>query len=268
MKNNKKTLAIIAAALLAVSPIATNIVSFPTTQNTVKAATQLSSDELMKPYYEQTTAENEDKDDFVLVKLIKANPYLTVYNGETVRNASKRRITDISSNFGHVSGKSRDHSFVIYKTYDNGRPDFDAPVKNSQKFHSGENYVALLSYDIENVNKDYDSCCMYQLDTDTDLVSIEFYEESSASLLVPVKVEPASAKPKSKNKTNKSKKKRAYVKVRKNHRVRTYTSRGKFSKHYVYGHKVTSKKHIKGHGACWKLSGKNQYVPAKYVKVR
>ena len=162
-------------------------------------------------------------------------------------NASKRRITDISSNFGHVSGKSRDHSFVIYKTYDNGRPDFDAPVKNSQKIHSGENYVALLSYDIENVNKDYDSYCMYQLDTDTDLVRIEFYEESSASLLVPVKVEPASAKPKyknkNKNKTNKSKKKHAYV-------------------------KVTSKKHIKGHGTCWKLSGKNQYVPAKYVKVR
>lgn len=133
---------------------------------------------------------------------------------------------------------------------------------------SRKNYVALLSYDIENVNKDYDSYCMYQLDTDTDLVSIEFYEESSASLLVPVKVEPASAKPKSKNKTNKSKKKDAYVKVRKNHRVRTYTSRGKFSKHYVYGHKVTSKKHIKGHGTCWKLSGKNKYVPAKYVKVR
>ena len=128
----------------------------------------------MKPYYEQATSENEDKDDFALVKLIKANPYLTVYDGETVRNASKRRITDISSNFGHVSGKSRDHSFVIYKTYDNGRPDFDAPVKNSQKFHSGENYVALLSYDIENVNKDYDSYCMYQLDTDTDLASITY----------------------------------------------------------------------------------------------
>lgn len=57
----------------------------------------------------------------------------------------------------------------------------------------------------------------------------------------------------------------------KNRRVRTYTSIGRFSKHYVYGHhtyKVNSKKHVRRHGTCYKIYGKNQWIPAKYLRLR
>lgn len=61
------------------------------------------------------------------------------------------------------------------------------------------------------------------------------------------------------------------IKAKKNKKIRTYTSTGKFSKKYVYGkhnYKVTSYKKIKNHGTCYKLSGKNQYIPKKYLKFR
>lgn len=55
---------------------------------------------------------------------------------------------------------------------------------------------------------------------------------------------------------------RAIVKGRKNQKVRTYSSTGKFTHHYVYGkrsYKFTSKKNIKGK-TYYKLSGKNVWV--------
>lgn len=57
---------------------------------------------------------------------------------------------------------------------------------------------------------------------------------------------------------------RAIIKGRKNQKVRTYSSVGKFSHHYVYGkrsYKFTSKKNIKGK-TYYKLSGKDEWILA------
>lgn len=270
MNRNKKTLAVIAAALLAVSPVAASVINVPAAHTTVKAATQLSSDQMMEPYYNQALKDHKEYEgtDALVLKLTKANPYLTAYNGETVHQVSKRRITDVSSNYGRII--KRDGDVQIFKAQATGDPDFGAHLKQDDKLRAGQNYVAVISFIVDNTNED-NIVYAYYYDYDERVRTDDFYDGDSAALIVPVKVEPASEKPVVKKPTRKSSTKRAYVKVRKNRRVRTYTSSGKFSRHYVYGHhtyKVTSKKHIKGHGTCWKLSGKNQYVPAKYVRVR
>ena len=267
MKKNKKTLSIIAAAILAVSPVAAGVISLPNI-STVKADTQLSSDQLMAPYYNQAS-----EYDALIIKLTKANPYLTAYAGDTVHQLSKRRITDISSNYGHVT--KRDGDIYIFKTFSTGDPDFGSKLKPDDKLQQGQNYVAAISFLVNGTNIENSEIVGVSYDDSwQEMLTYDFDDDSSVTLLVPVKVEPAQAKPVTKQAPKTARKtstKRAYVKVRRGHKVRTYTSRGRYSKHYVYGHhtyKVTSKKHIKRHGYCWKLSGKNQYVPAKYIKVR
>ena len=65
---------------------------------------------------------------------------------------------------------------------------------------------------------------------------------------------------------------RGYVNTRKrNSKFRTYTSTGKFSKHYVYGHhtyRLNQKKNINGLGVCYKIYGKNQWIPASKLSLR
>lgn len=250
----KNLLTLVSAALLASAPIVPVVMSLNSVQ-AVKADT-LTPDELMESYYK-----SYDKE-YPLVKLSKKTPYITAYAGETVDSLVKRRIKDVTSNYGHVSKLTQ---FNVYKAYDNGTPDFGAQVKGGSKINANGNYVAVLSFSLMGLKKDNSYYCFSQdpYDSSRDLTDGYAYNDSdnAVSILVPLNVQPASVKPSTKG----------YINVRRNHKVRTYTSTGRFSHHYVYGHytyKFSTKKYIKKRGTCYKISGKNQYVPAKYVNIK
>lgn len=263
MKKSIKYTGIIAAALLAVAPVfgATAIVTQPTV---VKAATG-------------TPDENG-----VTVKLTKKSPYIKAYNGETVLQLRKTRVNDVTSNYGKVS---KLEFMNIYHAFDNGEPDYGSQLKAGEKLKSGKNYVALLSFtvtDLPNIGSNVVYNYLQQTDADeapqwgyvwgNDGSLGEFEEPSfysGAAITVPVKV--SNKKVSIKKSSTKKVNLHGYVKVKKNHKVRTYTSSGKFSKHYVYGHhtyKLNQKKNIKGHGTCYKIYGKSQWIPAKYLRLR
>ena len=249
----KNLLTLVSAALLASAPIVPVVMSLNSVQ-AVKADT-LTPDELMESYYKSY----DEK--YPLVKLSKKTPYITAYAGETVDSLVKRRIKDVTSNYGHVSKLTQ---FNVYKAYDNGTPDFGAQVKGGSKINANGNYVAVLSYSLSGLddNEFYNSFSQ-DYDSNSHLRDDSVYnnEDNGASILVPLNVQPASVKPSTKG----------YINVRRNHKVRTYTSTGRFSHHYVYGHytyKFSTEKYIKKRGTCYKLSGKNQYVPAKYVNIK
>lgn len=257
-----KILSLVAVALLAVAPVATTVTSLSTVQ--VAQAAELTPDQLMKPYYD-----SYDGDDRV-IKLNKKTPFLSAYNGQTVASLRRKGISDVTSNYGHVSKLD---SLDVYKAFDNGRPDFGKRIKESQKLNQNENYVAALSFDFDSL-KPYDDDSKYTYfsqegDDSDDLTSEvafpgDYYGpvgdgETPITLLVPVHVNPAPAKT------------YASIKARRNHKVRTYTSSGKFSRHYVYGkrtYRVNSKKKINHRGTCYKIYGKNQWIPAKYLDLR
>lgn len=245
----KNLLTLVSAALLASAPIVPVVMSLNSVQ-AVKADT-LTPDELMESYYK-----SYDKE-YPLVKLSKKTPYITAYAGETVDSLVKRRIKDVTSNYGHVSKLTQ---FNVYKAYDNGTPDFGAQVKGGSKINANGNYVAVLSFSLAGLKKS-NSYKSFLRGSSSDLTDewVDIYK--AASILVPLNVQPASVKPSTKG----------YINVRRNHKVRTYTSTGRFSHHYVYGHytyKFSTKKYIKKRGTCYKISGKNQYVPAKYVNIK
>lgn len=249
----KNLLTLVSAALLISAPIVPTVMSVNSVQ-TVKADT-LTPDELMESYYKSY---NQDEP---LVKLSKKTPYITAYAGETVNSLAKRRIKDVTSNYGRVSKLTQ---FNVYKAYDNGTPDFGAQVKGGSKIKANGNYVAVLSYSLTGL-KDSESYYAFaqNYDSNDDLDWYGAYNDSdnAASIIVPLNVKPASVKPSVKG----------YINAKRNHKVRTYTSTGRFSHHYVYGHytyKFSAKKHIKKRGTCYKLSGKNQYVPARKVTLR
>src|SRR5699024_6009010 len=245
----KNLLTLVSAALLASAPIVPVVMSLNSVQ-AVKADT-LTPDELMESYYKSY----DEK--YPLVKLSKKTPYITAYAGETVDILVKRRIKDVTSNYGHVSKLTQ---FNVYKAYDNGTPDFGAQVKGGSKINANGNYVAVLSFSLAGLKKS-NSYKSFLRGSSSDLTDewVDIYK--AASILVPLNVQPASVKPSTKG----------YINVRRNHKVRTYTSTGRFSHHYVYGHytyKFSTKKYIKKRGTCYKISGKNQYVPAKYVNIK
>ena len=245
----KNLLTLVSVALLASAPIVPVVMSLNSVQ-AVKADT-LTPDELMESYYK-----SYDKE-YPLVKLSKKTPYITAYAGETVDSLVKRRIKDVTSNYGHVSKLTQ---FNVYKAYDNGTPDFGAQVKGGSKINANGNYVAVLSFSLAGLKKS-NSYKSFLRGSSSDLTDewVDIYK--AASILVPLNVQPASVKPSTKG----------YINVRRNHKVRTYTSTGRFSHHYVYGHytyKFSTKKYIKKRGTCYKISGKNQYVPAKYVNIK
>ncbi len=264
----KKRLAVMAAsALLAVAPIATVTTSIATTQ-TVSAA-EMSSKDLMKDYYDEFDTGSKP-----MIKLTKKIPYVTAYPGETVRSLSKKRIKDVTSNYGHINKMV---SLNVYKTNDDGRPDFSTLLKKDQKLKSGENYVAALGFYLGGLSPHDDDTMYYyagQYSPKDDLSSEDAYAginfgdsgiDEPAILLVPVHV--TGAKPASTSFSAKG-----YVNTRKrNSRVRTYTSTGSFSKHYVYGHhtyRLNQKKNISGLGLCYKIYGKNQWIPASKLSLR
>lgn len=259
----KKRLAVMAAsALLAVAPIATVTTSIATTQTA--SAAEMSSKDLMKDYYDSYDSDNP------LIKLTKKTPYLTAYPGETVGSLSKKRVKDVTSNYGHVSAMT---SMNVYKANDDGRPDFSEILKGGQSLKSGQNYVAALKFTLSGFPRKGEYGYIYQYGYDFDGTH-DLHNDGWASagqeaidvtLLVPVHV--TGAKPASTSFSAKG-----YVNTRKrNSRVRTYTSTGSFSKHYVYGHhtyRLNQKKNISGLGLCYKIYGKNQWIPASKLSLR
>lgn len=250
----RNLLTLVSAALLASAPIVPVVMSVNSVQ-TVKADT-LTPSELMESYYKSYTQGDP------LVKLSKKTPYITAYAGETVNSLVKRRIKDVTSNYGRVSKLTQ---FNVYKAFDNGTPDFDAQVKGDSKINANGNYVAVLSFSLTGLNVDEIYIAFQQRDPKSDLDWLDVYnnEDNAASILVPLNVQPASAKLSTSIK--------GYIKAKRNHKVRTYTSTGRFSHRYVYGHytyKFSTKKYIKKRGTCYKLSGKNQYVPASKVTLK
>lgn len=256
----KKRLAVMAAsALLAVAPIATVTTSIATTQTA--SAAEMSPSQLMHDYYESYNGRN------LLVKLTKKTPYLTAYPGETVNSLSKKRVKDITSNYGHVSKMT---SMDVYKANDEGRPDFGERLKKGQSLKSGQSYVAALRFTMSGFSSKDDNRYDYfrQTNPEEDLDWMWADSEENAedvTLLVPIHVD--GTKPASTSISAKG-----YVNTRKrNSKVRTYTSTGKFSKHYVYGHhtyRLNQKKNIDGLGLCYKIYGKNQWIPASKLSLR
>lgn len=259
----KKHLVIMAAsALLAVAPIATVTTNIATTQ-TAKAA-EMSPSQLMQDYY------NSYDGDDLLVKLTKKTPYLTAYPGQTVSSLSKKQVKDVTANYGHVS---RMTSMDVYKANDEGRPDFGQRLKKGQSLQSGGSYVAALRFAMSGFpgkddNQEYEYFWQNEYEPEDDLDSFYVYAGDTAddvTLLVPVHVD--GTKP-----TSNSFNARGYVNTHKrNSKVRTYTSIGKFSKHYVYGHHtyhLNQKKTINGLGVCYKIYGKNQWIPASKLSLR
>ncbi|KRM33954.1 hypothetical protein FC44_GL000633 [Lactobacillus intestinalis DSM 6629] len=260
----KKRLAVMAAsALLAVAPIATVTTSIATTQ-TVSAA-EMSSKDLMKDYYDSSDTENEF---YTLIKLTKKTPYLTAYPGETVASLSKKRVKDVTSNYGHVSKLT---SMSVYNADDEGRPDFGQVLKWKQSLKSGHSYVAALRFTLGGIPRkgNYIYVSQNPYLPESELITDAFASAQEGAddviLLVPVHVtetKPASASFSAKGYVNT---------IKRNSRVRTYTSTGRFSKHYIYGHhtyRLNQKKNINGLGLCYKIYGKNQWIPAGKLSLR
>ena len=271
-----KILSLAAVALLAVAPVATTVTSLSTVQ--VAQAAELTPDQLMQSYYD-----SYDGNDRV-IKLNKKTPFLSAYNGQTVASLQRKGISDVTSNYGHVSKLD---SLSVYKAFDNGRPDFGKRIKEDQKLNQNENYVAALRFKLNSVKPYVTDNGHYEYDEDeyTYFGQDDFDEDLKSdytfvgwgtnygypiTLLVPVHVNPAPAEtPVHVNPAPAET--YASIKARRNHKVRTYTSSGKFSRHYVYGkrtYRVNSKKKIKHRGTCYKLYGKNQWIPAKYLDLR
>lgn len=245
------------AALAAISIVGIGTVSASIAPNhQVQAAKLLSSDQIMNYYYKRYDGDGEP-----IMKLTKKKPYLTAYDDEKAGKVVKQRITGITSNFGTLTKLA---GVRIYPARNNGKINVDAQLGKNTKLSAFKNYYAVIEYDFKYQNNGKLYAYPYQLSTIEDFyvqATDDPESEEPIALIVPIKFV---AYPKRNYKN-------AYVKVKNNHLVRTYTSKGKFSRDYVYGHhiyKVSSKKKIKGHSYCWKMLRKNRYIPAKYVQVK
>ena len=252
---SKKYLTLITASLLAVAPV-TGIALASQPVSEVHAATVLTSDQLMAPYYKQ---DNEKvSENATIVHITKKSPRLNAYNKEYVGNFTQRRITDLSTTHGRIE---KVEFVYVYPVFDDGRPDWEHGLNREDKLKAGKQYVAMIQAKVTGLheNRDYESW-QGDLDGNHDLSWGGLWSDRSldVALLVPVHVSKNQA-PVRYNK----------VITKSANRVRTYKSNGAFSHHYVYKdhtYKVSGKKYIKGRGMCYKRSGKNQYIPVKYLQ--
>ncbi|MGQ5709168.1 hypothetical protein [Lactobacillus sp. PSON] len=260
--NKKRYFAVAAAALLAVAPIATT--SFVSSPMIVKADSVASMDQINNTFYQDARKEYSDSD-YSFIKLTKKTPYIVGYNNQTVKSFADQRVTDVTSNIGRVNKLVK---IYVFPAMDNGMPDFGNVLHQSDKLKFGKNYVALLSCNVSFSNDDGKVIMPIGTNNyhtnEAPQADWNYINSNDIGLFVPIKVSNKKI-PSSTTKVNA----RGYVTARKGHKVRTYTSTGKFSKHYVYGHKtykLNQKKIIKGHGTCYKIYGKNQWIPSKYLK--
>lgn len=112
----------------------------------------LTSDELMKPYYSHDDEHKNDVD--YVLHISKETPYLTAHDGETVKDLTSKRITDMKSNYGYVFDV--DH-VNIYPTFNSGRPDWQHRLSDKDKLTAGNQYVAEIGVDVHGLhdNKSY-----------------------------------------------------------------------------------------------------------------
>ncbi len=266
----KKRLAIMAvSALLAVAPIATVTKNAATTQ-TVKAA-ELTPAQLMRPQYRMTRKTMEVFSSWPMIKLHKKTPYLVVRSGETLKDIQKKKISDVTSNYGHVSKFS---GVTAIGTDSKGWPDIGGNLfmKKWQKFKKGQGYVAVLMFDVNKIKlkraiylqaqKEYGSEWTFGMD--------QVHKGKTAHkvmLLVPIRVD--GKKPTSNNfdmySTVESNSDRA------DSEVKTYTSTGDFSGSSIKGDRryhFTQKKDLPKCGYAYKLYGKDQWVPVENLTFR
>ena len=270
----RKYLAIIAAPLLTISlVIATN---FTAHSDVVKAASDEAAETIT----------------FTKVPTLKFK--VGAYQGfQTVADWLKG--VKVSDGYVKATGDIGDFDDVkFYKNDANGEPMMDWPL-DWNDFKNGDEGTALVYVRISRLkpltyyrvlcqkpwhgkkgNVYFQNGALYwrNMETDTygDLWSVGGTPSSDEPSCPVIKAHFVVGSKKKAVKKSKAKSyRRVYVKVRKNRRVRTYTSSGRFSKHYVYGHhtyKVNSKKHVRRHGTCYKIYGKNQWIPAKYLRLR
>lgn len=188
---------------------------------------------------------------------------------------------NIEVNYGRVYAIYTDESRAFVEKAD-GSIDYDTPVDESTlKPGTKGEYEAVI--DIGGLAlKKYtyqtfaDSTGNLIWNTDSNpmgmVVKIPFVIAGHKKAATKTTVKKHTTKKKTVKKVVKKAKKTYYtVNVRRGHRVRTYTSRGRFTKRYVYGqrkYRFNSKKRIKGHGVCYKIYGKNQWVPSRYLRIR
>lgn len=166
---------------------------------------------------------------------------------------------DLKSNHGHISYLYDE--VVVYPRFDNGLSQYNNEVN---KLNYSDKYNMVVNTSVSNLNEKNNYTFLngnFGEPSWTVSEEIEFESGTLNGIGVEMPVHFVNYYPTRK----------VTIKAKKNKKVRTYTSTGKFSKKYVYGkhnYKVTSYKKIKNHGTCYKLSGKNQYIPKKYLKFR
>lgn len=260
---SKKYLTLITASLLAVAPL-TGIALASQSVSEVQAAPVLTQDQLMESYYRQDSEKmKSDGVDETVVRISKKTPYLTAYNNEKVTTFNSRRITDLSSNHGHIE---QVEYIIAYPVFDNGHPDWKHALGMDDKLKAGKQYVALVQAVVSGLHEDRTYASWR---TNDPFANFEMFwknddsyrgDSLNVATLVPVYV----SKKQAPIRYNK-------VITKSANRVRTYKSNGAFSHHYVYKnhtYKVSGKKYIKGRGMCYKRSSKNQYIPVKYLQYK
>lgn len=254
-----------ASALLAVAPIATVTTNIATTQ-TVKAASE----------------ENVEKIYFTKVPTLKFKK-----NAEGGLQTIADWLKGVKVNEGYIeSGDVGDfEANTFYKNDKHGEPIMDWQLDWSN-FRNGDKGTALVYVEVKGLKPDTEYKVLVQADAPSDEYSIRkgklewrlmktdnhgnlgTLDNEYGSYGYPViKTQFVVG-----NKTASKISAKGYVNTRKrNSRVRTYTSTGRFSKHYVYGHhtyRLNQKKNISGLGLCYKIYGKNQWIPASKLSLR
>lgn len=262
MKRSIKLAGLIAAALFATTPLVENIAGL--NNNVVQAtggqptpgATKLVLG-LKKP------------------KLVFPAPSDKLYAWGYYTERENEIINDITINHGKIN----DANFSFYEKGKNGKVRWEHPIEPDSKTPAAgtEGVVIVSSIDVDGLklstnytflSKADDSGELVWSDHATDQWNKEIIQEDGP--LPAIKI-PYVIGGKKTNRTSSSGNKinaHVYVAAKRNRRVRTYTSHGKFSHHYVYGHRtyrVNKRKHINNHGTCYKIYGKNQWIPSKYI---
>ncbi|MDB6262150.1 hypothetical protein ODV15_06190 [Lactobacillus amylovorus] len=229
----RKILGVVAAALLAVTPVTTTGITLIGHSNVVSAATE--------------------------IKLSSKKPYLRLAPGSSFDSFTI--VKDIKSNVGTVDYVE---NIDVYKKASNGDVKWGYPVHEEQ-LKPGTEGVIVVTVDVHDLkNGSY----TYMTKTDAgDIVPTtedDMYYTRDAAIEIPFVV----GSKKSNLVSTKRSSRTAVITGRYNNKVRTYTSRGKFAHHYVYsGHsyKFNVRRVIKGK-TYFKLYGKRQYVRADKLK--
>ena len=211
-------------------------------------------------------------------------PYITLTKGDLWDRDTIQNI--LEPNHGKIELVS---TLTTFKKDKNGNVEWNNPVYEND-LKNGDEGVIIAEVELEDLSKSENVDYSYdtKVDNSGDLVKVVTpsndgytYYNKDIAVKIPFVVgtkktasnkNTAVVKTKHVKKAKKAKHTRRYrrgrITGRRNRRVRTYTSRGKFSHHYVYGrhsYKFNTRKVIKGK-VYYKIYGKSQYVRASYIK--